>query len=145
MPWILSNRSCEFTRAAAGPTSAKWKERTSIKIHRRSGKLSYLVYPEFDDDPHPALLRSIRVNLRTRQIDSNDYAQSTNPPVLHRKEAFLTADHPLRARFARLTAQEEKNGLLDDPSGIGTREGWARRLAERGFCLKGHRLVKSKG
>lgn len=26
-----------------------------IKIHRRSGKLSYLVYPDFDDDPHPAL------------------------------------------------------------------------------------------
>ena len=63
-----------------------------IKIHRRSGKLSYLVYPEFDHDPHPALLRSIRVNLRTRQIDSNDYAQSTNPPVLHRKETFLTVD-----------------------------------------------------
>ena len=47
-----------------------------IKIHRRSGKLSYLVYPEFDDDPHPALLRSIRVNLRTRQIDGTDYAQT---------------------------------------------------------------------
>src|SRR5438105_8166918 len=27
-----------------------------IKIHRRSGKLSYLVYPEFESDPHPALL-----------------------------------------------------------------------------------------
>ena len=113
-----------------------------IKIHRRSGKLSYLVYPEFDDDPHPALLRSIRVNLRTRQIDSNDYAQSANPPVLHRKETFLTADHPLHAKFARLTAQEEKHGLLDDPSGIGTREGWSTRLAERGFALKGHRLVR---
>src|SRR6516165_8124213 len=49
----------------------------------------------------------------------------------------------VRARFARLTAQEEKHGLLDDPSGIGTREGWARRLAERGFALKGHRLVRS--
>jgi DNA phosphorothioation-associated putative methyltransferase len=35
-----------------------------IKIHRRSGKLSYLIYPEFDDDPHPALLRSVRVDLR---------------------------------------------------------------------------------
>ena len=45
-------------------------------IHRRSGKLSYLDHPEFDDDLHPALLRSIRVNLRTRQIDSNDYAQA---------------------------------------------------------------------
>ena len=116
-----------------------------IKIHRRSGKLSYLVYPEFDDDPHPALLRSIRVNLRTRQIDGTDYAQSTNPPVLHRKESFLATDHPLRAKFARLTACEEKNGLLDNPSGIGTREGWSRRLAERRFSLKGHRLVRSNG
>ncbi len=41
-----------------------------------------------------------------------------------------------------LTAQEEKQGLLDDPSGIGTRDGWARRLSERGFALKGHRLVR---
>jgi DNA phosphorothioation-associated putative methyltransferase len=116
-----------------------------IKIHRRSGKLSYLVYPEFDDDPHPALLRSIRVNLRTRQIDSNDYAQSANPPVLHRKETFLTADHLLRDKFARLTTQEEKNGLLEETATIGTREGWLTRLAERGFTLQGYRLVKAGG
>jgi DNA phosphorothioation-associated putative methyltransferase len=89
-----------------------------IKIHRRSGKLSYLVYPEFDDDPHPALLRSIRVNLRTRQIDGTEYAQSANPPVLHRKDSFLTSDHRLHAEFTRLTAQEERNGKLDNPSGI---------------------------
>jgi DNA phosphorothioation-associated putative methyltransferase len=114
-----------------------------IKIHRRSGKLSYLAYPEFEDDPHPALLRSVRVNLRTRQIDSNDYSQSANPPVLHRKETFLLPDDPLREKFARLTEQEEKHGLLNDASAIGTREGWAKRLAERGFALKGHRLVRS--
>jgi DNA phosphorothioation-associated putative methyltransferase len=116
-----------------------------IKIHRRSGKLSYLLYPDFENAPHPALLRSVRVNLRTRQIDCNDYTQSTNPPILHRKETFLGPDHPLREKFARLTAQEEKHGLLDDSSGIGTRDGWARRLTERGFALKGHRLVKSNG
>jgi len=113
-----------------------------IKIHRRSGKLSYLVYPKFEDDPHPALLRSVRVNLRTRQIDSNDYARSANPPVLHRKETFLLPDNPLHEKFARLTAQEAKHGLLEDTAGIGTREGWARRLIERGFTLKGHRLVR---
>jgi DNA phosphorothioation-associated putative methyltransferase len=116
-----------------------------IKIHRRTGKLSYLVYPDFETDPHPPLLRCVKLNLRTRQIECYDYAQSSNPPVLHRKESFLHADHPLHAKFARLTAQEEKHGLLDDPSGIGTREGWTRRLAERGFSLKGHRLVKSGG
>ncbi len=113
-----------------------------VKIHRRSGKLSYLVYPEFENDPHPALLRSVRVNLRTRQIDCNDYSQSANPPVLHRKEIFLLASDPRHGKFARLTTQEEKQGLLDDPSGIGTRDGWARRLSERGFALKGHRLVR---
>jgi DNA phosphorothioation-associated putative methyltransferase len=95
-------------------------------------------------DPHPALLRSIRINLRTRQIDSTDYAQSANPPILHRKETFLSNDHPLHAKFARLTAQEEKNGLLDETSGIGTREGWLRKLTERGFSLKGHRLVRKR-
>jgi hypothetical protein len=55
----------------------------------------------------------------------------------------LPADDPLFAKFARLTAQEEKHGLLDDPSGIGTREGWTRRLTERSMVLKGHRLVRS--
>jgi DNA phosphorothioation-associated putative methyltransferase len=116
-----------------------------VKIHRRSGKLSYLVYPGFEDDPHPALLRCVKLNLRTRQIECYDYSESANPPVLHRKETFLPPSDPLRAKFARLSAQEEKHGLLDDPSGIGTRDGWARRLSDRGFTLKGHRLVKQNG
>jgi len=116
-----------------------------IKIHRRTGKLSYLAYPEFEDDPHPALVRSVRVNLRSRQIDSIDYSQSVNPPILHRKETFLIESDPLHAKFAKLTAQEEKHGLLDETSRIGTREGWSRRLAANGFTLKGHRLVRCKG
>jgi DNA phosphorothioation-associated putative methyltransferase len=116
-----------------------------IKIHRRTGKLSYLVYPEFDTDPHPALERCVKLNLRTRQIECYDYAQGANPPVLHRKETFVHPDHELREKFARLTAQEEKQKLLDEPAGIGTRNGWERRLKERGFALRGHRLVKAKG
>ena len=89
------------------------------------------------------MLRSVKLSLGTREIDCFDYAASANPPILHRKETFLTADHPLHAKFARLTAQEQRNGLLDDTSGIGTREGWSRRLAERGFSLTGHRLVRT--
>jgi DNA phosphorothioation-associated putative methyltransferase len=76
---------------------------TLVKIHRRSGKLSYLVYPDFDTDPHPALVRSIRLSLRDRRLDCYDYAEADNPPVLHRKETFLAPDHPLHAKFARLT------------------------------------------
>ncbi len=115
-----------------------------IKLHRQSGKVSYLVYPEFETDPHPALRRSVKLSLRTREIDCLDYATSPNPPVLHRKETFLSPGHPLTGRFARLSAQEEKHGLLADTATIGTREGWNARLAELGFTVRGHRLVRRK-
>jgi DNA phosphorothioation-associated putative methyltransferase len=116
-----------------------------VKLHRFSGKLSYLVYPDFDTDPHPALLRCVKLSLRTRQLECYDYATSENPPVLHRKETFLSPEHPLHARFARLTEQEERHGLLDDTATIGTRAGWQARLAAAGFTLRGHRLVRAAG
>jgi DNA phosphorothioation-associated putative methyltransferase len=118
------------------------EEANIVKIHRRSGKLSYLVYPLFDHDPHPALLRCVKLNLRTRQIECYQYTQTANPPVLHRKESFLLASDPRYGKFVRLTVQEEKHGLLDAASTIGTRDGWSNRLAERGFALRGHRLVR---
>jgi DNA phosphorothioation-associated putative methyltransferase len=116
-----------------------------IKIHRRTGKLSYLVYPDFETDPHPALLRSWRLSLRTRQLDCHDFSQRENPPILHRKESFLGGDHPLREKFARLTRQEEEQGLLEDTASIGTRRGWEERLQSKGFRLQGHRLVRRQG
>lgn len=113
-----------------------------IKLHRQSGKISYLCYPGFDTDPHPALTRSVKLSLRTRGLECYDYSARSNPPVLHRKEAFLRPEHPLHERFSKLTQQEEKHGLLNDASSIGTRDGWEARLEEKGFSLKGHRLVK---
>ena len=92
----------------------------------------------------PTSVEPVKLNLRTRQIECYDYTQCTNPPVLHRKETFLHPENELHAKFARLTAQEEKHRLLDAPAGIGTRDGWARRLSERGFALKGHRLLKGR-
>jgi len=90
------------------------------------------------------LLRSIKLSLRTRELDCFDYARSTNPPILHRKETFLPPGHALLAKFARLTRQEEKRGLLGKTPTIGTREGWGRRLAGRGFTVRGHRLVRRR-
>jgi DNA phosphorothioation-associated putative methyltransferase len=107
-------------------------------------KVSYLVYPDFETDPHPALLRSIKLNLRSREIESIDYAGSANPPILHRKETFLPSDHPLRSKFERLTRQEERAGLLDETATIGTRSGWEERLRSMGYALRGYRLVRSR-
>ena len=117
-----------------------------VKIHRRSGKLSYLVYPGFRERPAPgtAALREVE------PADPADRVLRLRPErqparcCIERKRSSRP-DDPRREKFARLTAQEEKHGLLENTSGIGTRDGWARRLAERGFNLKGHRLVKANG
>jgi DNA phosphorothioation-associated putative methyltransferase len=113
-----------------------------VKLHRFSGKASYLVYPAFDAAPHPTLARSVKLSLRSRELCCQDYTRSENPPVLHRKETVVLPDHPLREKFARLTRQEEQAGLLDDTPTIGTRAGWQARLAERGYRLRGHRIVR---
>jgi DNA phosphorothioation-associated putative methyltransferase len=115
-----------------------------IKIHRRSGKISYLVYPDFETDPHPSLFRCVRLSLRTRELNCYEYAQTSNPPILHRKEAFLHPGHQLFEKFLQLTKQEEEAGLLENTGSIGTHVGWETRLTETGYALRGHRLVKAK-
>lgn len=112
-----------------------------IKLHRLQRKISYLFYPDFERDPHPAIQASLRVDLRTLDIRFSDFRESANPPILHRKETLLGPDHPLRQKFARLTAQEEKADLLGVP-GIGRRDAWNRLLEEEGWRLAGHRLLK---
>ena len=102
------------------------EDATLVKIHRCSGKVSYLAYPEFDSDPHPALLRAVKLNLRNLWLDVWDYAGSENPPILHRKEAFLAPEDSRYAKFARLTQQEERRGLLDE-----TRRDWHPQRLER--------------
>jgi DNA phosphorothioation-associated putative methyltransferase len=53
-----------------------------IKLHRQLGTVSYLVYADFETDPHPALLRSVKLSLRTREIDCLEYAAWAAPQKL---------------------------------------------------------------
>ncbi|MET7402373.1 DNA phosphorothioation-associated putative methyltransferase [Dactylosporangium sp. NPDC005572] len=117
-------------------------EATLIKFSRTDAKVSYLAYPDFDRDPHPALQTSLRADLRRLHVKYLDFRDSANPPVLHRKETFVPVDYPAREKFARLTRQEERAGLLDVTSTIGTRNGWQRRLDDLGYQISGHRISR---
>lgn len=114
-----------------------------IKLHHDEPAISYLSYPEFDTDPHPALDASMKVHLQSFDIRFRTFRDRTNPPILHRKEEFVPSTYPLKEKFARLTVQEERHGLYAETTRIGTREGWAAVLAERGVRLRGHRVIKS--
>lgn len=115
-----------------------------VKLNREKPQISYLVYPGFRRDPHPAINASLIVRLGNPQIRNWDYADSRNPGILHRKEELLPLEHPDREKFARLTRQEENWGLYEDSEKIGTSQGWQAVLEAKGLTHKGHRLVKRK-
>ena len=113
-----------------------------VKLARRQPQVSYLSYPDFKAQGHPALDSSVVVALDRLRVSQHTYSGSDNPPVLHRKEALVHTSHPLREKFARLTAQEERLGLYEHPEAIGTRQGWGAVLQESGKEVRGHRVVR---
>ncbi len=134
---------------------------TLVKFHTNQPIISYLFYPDFERDPHPALERSIQVNLHTGTINSHHYSTRENPPILHRKETFVTADYPHYEKFAQLTQAEVELGLLSSKNSlsqsssseataapriyrsIGTRNGWLQHLAQQGIEIRDHAVFRN--
>ena len=112
------------------------------KISLDGRSISLLHYVNFEDDPHPALVYSIRVYLPRAEYTIRDYSNSDNPPILHRKELFVESLHPLYPKFQELSAQEERVGLLGG-NGIGYRLTWLALLADRGVRIEDHRLLEA--
>ncbi|ACK65063.1 conserved hypothetical protein [Rippkaea orientalis PCC 8801] len=117
------------------------EQATLVKFSTEKPKISYLFYPDFDNDPHPALTLSIVVDLQTKQTNYWDYSDSNNPPILHRKETFVTPDYPQYEEFAHLTYIEEALGLLNLSRSIGTRLEWEKRLNRYHLTFENHSLV----
>jgi DNA phosphorothioation-associated putative methyltransferase len=115
-----------------------------IKLRTDGLKVSFLSYPDFFTDAHPALRHAIAVDLVTGRSRHTDYADNINPPILHRKESFIPADHPSRAEFEALTKQEEDAGLYQDTTTIGFKLNWDRLLRAKGWLWLGIRLSRGK-
>jgi DNA phosphorothioation-associated putative methyltransferase len=111
-----------------------------LKLHRQRPQVSYLAYPTFEKEAHPALTTVVIARLAKLDVTFRDFRGSSNPPILHRKETFVGPEYSGRARFERLTRREEEAGLFDDPASIGTRDGWTVVLDKRGLIVRGHQL-----
>ncbi len=114
-----------------------------IKFHTDKPCISYLYYPDFESIAHPALQWAMLIDLRDLSLRFRDYSQQENPPILHRKETFLSQHHPLYAKFAKFTKSEEKAGLYRETKTIGNQQGWERRLQSCGVQIKNHRVIRN--
>jgi DNA phosphorothioation-associated putative methyltransferase len=113
-----------------------------VRISRGRPELALLNYPNFFDDPFPALHTSWLVDLADMRISRRDFPNQDNPLILHRKELMLPVDHPARSAFAALTAALEDYGAFDHPPNmIGRRLYWQRALDALGLSVDGHTAV----
>lgn len=114
-----------------------------VKLSRSERRVSYLSYPTFDSEAHPALAESLRIDLQTFSMKHRDFRSSDNPPILHRKETFVSESYEGRKAFAKLTRAEEAKGLFDEVTHIGNRRQWNELLSVRNLQIRGHRLTRT--
>jgi DNA phosphorothioation-associated putative methyltransferase len=92
------------------------EEADLIKIHVRSGKVTFLTYDDFERRPLPELRQRIKVNLRTRFVQVFDH--SNEGQLLYFKERFMPSDHPERTRMINFSAKLRRLEI-----GVGTNGG----------------------
>lgn len=113
-----------------------------VKLSADGRHVSFLRYPGFDTVAHPSLFYSLSLYLPKVEYSYREFSDSENPPILHRKDALVDETYPHYQKFAALTLQEEKHGLLSRAD-IGHKQQWEQLLIERGLCIRGHRLMRA--
>jgi DNA phosphorothioation-associated putative methyltransferase len=68
-----------------------------VKLHKSSGKVTFLLYDDFIGKPLPQLRLRVKVNLRTRWTQIFDH--SGDSQLLCWKERFVHPQHPDRGRM----------------------------------------------
>jgi hypothetical protein len=81
-----------------------------VKIHKASGKVTFLVYANFEGKPLPELQHRIKVNLKTRWVQAIDHRGSGQ--LLCFKERFLAPDHPGIEEMTSFSAKLRKLELI---------------------------------
>jgi len=76
-----------------------------------SANTGFRLYSNFDDDPHPRMVMSYRVDPEGDGVKM--YRPVGASYILHRKELLVGEDHPWREGWALTTKQEEKLGMFD--------------------------------
>ncbi|UHQ53729.1 DNA phosphorothioation-associated putative methyltransferase [Microbulbifer sp. YPW16] len=114
-----------------------------IKFNKRDFKVTLLNYPGFECDSYPSLHQSYTIDLERLTVRKADYSKSDNPPILHRKEAFVAETHSLIKVFEEITREGESVGLYENARNIGFKQNWERLIKKKGYALNSDgRLVR---
>lgn len=108
-----------------------------IKLHKSSGKVTFLVYDDFSEKTLPELQLRIKVNLRTRLVQVFDHSQEGQ--LLFFKERFLPASHPNRHAMDVFSSKLSKLGISQTITRGPSKAEWVQMLERHGL---NHQLNK---
>jgi len=106
-----------------------------VKYYRKDFKISFLSYPSFLNYPYPPLKSSIVINLLSRKSSKSSYEASVNPPILHRREAFVSKHDPAYDHYLSFTTEGESIGLYENTQRIGFQNNWLLLIKRKGYFL----------
>lgn len=112
-----------------------------LKIENYIRCISLLNYPSFFEEAFPPLSESWKIDVSNNSVSYRTYADSLNPPILHRKELLVGPSHSRYQEYRLLTETAESLGLFDSPKKIGYFQQWNSLIKNRGFRIEGHSLL----
>jgi SAM-dependent methyltransferase len=113
-----------------------------IKLHKASGKVTFLGYDDFEGKPLPELRNRIKVNLRTRWVQVFDH--SADGQLLYFKERFVGASHPQRAEMEAFSVKLRKLGIAEQVGFGPTLKGFRELIERHGLNMNLNRMkIKS--
>ncbi|MDI5922707.1 DNA phosphorothioation-associated putative methyltransferase [Halomonas sp. LR5S13] len=65
-----------------------------IKIHSETGKLSLMIYDNFESKPLPLLVERVKLNFRSQNIDLFEYGDEYPSPYLYNKSRYVGEEFP---------------------------------------------------
>jgi hypothetical protein len=80
-----------------------------IKLHKTSGKVTFLVYDDFEGKALPELRQRIKVNMRTRWVQVFDH--SAEGQLLYFRERFVSSGDPKRREMEAFSVKLRKLGI----------------------------------
>lgn len=115
-----------------------------IKIHIHSGKVSLMLYDDFENKPLPELQERIKIKLREQDIDFFDYVGEYQPQPLYLKSRYIPEDFPHYEKQRKFDEKLLKSALFD-LSGFGPKKDELYAiLEEQGYKVREFQLVKSR-
>lgn len=114
-----------------------------VKLHRGTGKATFLVYDDFDGKPLPMLQQRIKVNLRTRWVEVYDHR--IDGQLLFYKERLLSIGDPRQEQMQAFSAKVRRLGVSEVFGTRPYREEFTKLLDEAGLNENLNRKRKTRG